>query len=268
MSKREELENLRQQVNLIIHNRDNYPRNELNVLVSNHNYLMDIFYLPASLPEEIISLISARLIYKNEEARKRMIERYLHAMPIEAHGGSKYTNMCLSYAEYFLKHGKSISIFPEGAYVYDNNIFKGHTGASRILFNARNENKQVNLVPVSILAPKTGDLDDYNRIGETIEISILPPIDYEEAYYNFRHTMSEEEKNTFLHEPVDKAMRSIAANIGIPYIDKYIELRPKGNVIFSDGTTVETSLAQNEEFTTRYDEELRARALKISRSIK
>lgn len=154
MSKREELEKLKAEINLIIHNLDNYPKNETNVLVSNHNCLMDIFYIPASLPKEIISLVSARLIYKNEEDRKIMIERYLHAMPIEAHGGSKYTSLCLDYAQSFLERGKSISIFPEGAYVYDNNIFKGHTGASRIIYGARNAGKQVNLVPVSILAPQ------------------------------------------------------------------------------------------------------------------
>lgn len=59
MNKLEELKKLRNQVNLIIKNVDNYPKGEINVLVSNHNCLMDIFYLPMSLPEEIISFISA-----------------------------------------------------------------------------------------------------------------------------------------------------------------------------------------------------------------
>lgn len=53
MSKLDELKKLRNQVNLVIKNLDNYPKDEINVLVSNHNCLMDIFYLPMSLPEEI-----------------------------------------------------------------------------------------------------------------------------------------------------------------------------------------------------------------------
>lgn len=268
MNKKEELQKLRSQVNLIIHQKENYPKGEVNVLVSNHNCLMDIFYLPASIPEEVISLISARLIYKNEVERKETIERYLYAMPIEAHGGSAYTKICLDYATKFLIMGKSISIFPEGAYVYDQNIFKGHTGASRIIFNAREKGQPVNLVPVSILAPKTGDLDDYNRRGETIEVSILPPINYEEAYYNYCHSNNETEKNLFLHEPVDTAMKTIAANLNLPYLDEYIALRPKGNVIYADGTTIETSEAQREEYQNRYNEELKDRTLKLCRILK
>lgn len=95
MNKLEEQRELRKQVNLIIKNLNNYPKDEINVLVSNHNCLMDIFYLPMSLPEEIVSLVSARLVYKNENDRKDIVNKYLHAMPIEAHGGSIYANMCL-----------------------------------------------------------------------------------------------------------------------------------------------------------------------------
>lgn len=87
MNKLEELKKLREHVNLVVKNLDNYPKDEINVLVSNHNCLMDIFYLPMALPEEIISLISARLVYKNENNRKEIVNRYLNAMPIEAHGG-------------------------------------------------------------------------------------------------------------------------------------------------------------------------------------
>ena len=57
MNKLEELKKLREHVNLVVKNLDNYPKDEINVLVSNHNCLMDIFYLPMALPEEIISLM-------------------------------------------------------------------------------------------------------------------------------------------------------------------------------------------------------------------
>ncbi len=88
MNKLEELKKLREQVNLSVINLDNYPKNQINVLVSNHNCLMDIFYLPMALPEEIVSLISARLVYKKENNRKGIVDKYLNAMPIEAHGGA------------------------------------------------------------------------------------------------------------------------------------------------------------------------------------
>ena len=98
MNKLEMLKQFKEQITFSVRNIENYPKNEANVLISNHNCLMDIFYLPMALPEEIISLVSARLVYKNELDRKKMMERYLYAMPIEAHGGSQYANMCLGHA--------------------------------------------------------------------------------------------------------------------------------------------------------------------------
>lgn len=268
MNKLEELKKLMEQVNLVVKNSDNYIQDEVNVLVSNHNCLMDIFYLPMILPEEIVSLISARLVYKNEDDRKSIIDKYLYAMPIEAHGGSVYANMCLKQATKFLINGKSVAIFPEGAYVYERKIFRGRTGASRLVYNARNNGQQVNLVPVSIYVSRNDDLDNYNKIGDNVEITILPPIDYEEAYYNYRYTQNKEEMNMFLHQPIDTAMQCIADNLGIPYENNYIELKAKGNVMFSDGSVVDVATALNDEYVSRYNKELNGRVLKLLKSMR
>lgn len=268
MNKLDELKKLRNQVNLVIKNLDNYPKGEVNVLVSNHNCLMDIFYLPMSLPEEIVSLISARLVYKNENNRKEIINKYLHAMPIEAHGGSIYANMCLEQAIKFLENGKSVSIFPEGAYVYDKKIFRGRTGASRIVYNARKNGRQVNLVPVSIYVSRNDDLDNYDKIGDNVEINILPSINYEDAYYNYKHSQTKEEMNTFLHHPIDVAMQCIAKSLEIPYDGDYIELRPKGNVMFANGDVIDVNTAQNNEFIGKYSDELNRRTLKLLKKMR
>jgi len=268
MNKLEELKKLRNQVNLIVKNIDNYPRNEINVLVSNHNCLMDIFYLPMSLPEEIVSLVSARLVYKNENNRKAIINKYLYAMPIEAHGGSKYANICLEQATKFLENGKSVNIFPEGAYVDDKKVFRGRTGASRIIYNARANGIHVNLVPVSIDVSRSEDLDNYSKVGDDVEINILPLIDYEDAYYNYKHSQTKEEMNMFLHQPIDVAMQCIANSLGISYDKNYIELRAKGNVMFADGSVIDVNTAQNNEFITRYKKELNDRTLRLLKSIR
>lgn len=268
MNKLDELKKLRSQVNLIVKNLDNYPKEEINVLVSNHNCLMDIFYLPMSLPEEIVSLISARLVYKNENDRKEIVNKYLYAMPIEAHGGSIYANMCLEQAIQILEKGKSVNIFPEGAYVYDKKIFRGRTGASRLVYNSRDNGQRVNLVPVSIYVSRNNDLDSYNKIGDNMEVNILPSINYEDAYYNYKHSQTKEERNTFLHQPIDIAMQSIANSLGLPYDENYIELRTKGNVMFADGNVVDVNTAQNNEFIHRYNEELKTRTLRLLKNMK
>ena len=51
-------------------------------------------------------------------------------------------------------------------------------------------------------------------------------------------------------------MRRIASSIGKKYIDKYIELFPKNNVIYQDGETIKTEHAQNVEYVCRYKREL------------
>lgn len=199
---------------------------------------------------------------------KRLVNRYLHAMPIEAHGGNKYANICLIQTIKFLQHGKGVNIFPEGAYVPDKKIFRGHTGASRLVFEAKKLGSKINLVPISIKVSKDGDLDDYNKKGDNVEVTVLPAIDYEEIYYNYRYAITKEEKNELLHQPIDMAMKCIANNLGMPYVNNYIELRRKGNVMFEDGSVVDVNTAQEEEYINRYNHELNDRTLRLLKNMK
>ena len=81
------------------------------IIISNHNCLMDIFYLPLVLNNEIVSLISPRLIYKKIENRQETVNKYLYAMPIEAHGGKTYSNICINKATELLNNNISLNIF-------------------------------------------------------------------------------------------------------------------------------------------------------------
>lgn len=86
--------------------------------------------------DKIISLISSRLIYKRDIKRQEVVNKYLYSMPIEAHGGKEYAN--LESAASLLSNGYNLNIFPEGAYIDDKeHVYKGRTGASRILFRAK-----------------------------------------------------------------------------------------------------------------------------------
>lgn len=258
MTKLEELKKIREKIDLEVKGIDNYDLKTPTIFIANHNCLLDIFYLPMSIPIEIVSLISSRLIYKKENSRQEMVNKYLNSFPIEAHGGMKYANMCLEYAGELLKEGMSLSIFPEGAYIQDCVIHKGRTGATRILYNARSNDLKINLVPVSISIDKNGiDLDDYSHFDKSVIVTILKPIDYEEEYYKYINTDDMVEKNQCLHIPIDKGMKQIASNLGIEYKDEYIKLRPKGNVIFADGTTVQTDQAIEESYISQYEEELK-----------
>lgn len=257
-SKLEELKKLREQLNITVNGLDNYSKDDVSLFVSNHNCLMDIFYLPMSIPDSMASLISARLMYKNEPERKELVNKYLYAMPIEAHGGSSYSNICLKHAEKLLLSGINLSIFPEGAYVLDESIvYRGRTGVARILFNAKKNGMNVKLVPVSInIKNKIKDMDSFKTKDDIVEINILDSINYDEDYRMFFETDDVQIKNNALHNVVDNALGEISKFLGKVYSRDYIELFPKGNVIFEDGTLVPTIDAKKDIYIEKYDRDL------------
>jgi|GEM_PF-378765 phospholipid/glycerol acyltransferase len=257
-SKLAELRELREKLNISASGLENIKENEVAILVSNHSCLMDIFYVPCVIDKDIISLISSRLMYKNDTLRKNVVNKYLNGFPIEAHGGKVYSQMCLDYSAKLLKDGHILSIFPEGAYIEDDgNIYKGRTGAARILFSSISDEFKPSIIPVSIkIDGEIEELDNYFPTDNDVKINILEPIDYDEEYYNYSNTDNENEKNMCLHHVTETAMRRIASSIGKKYIDKYIELFPKNNVIYQDGETIKTEHAQNVEYVYRYKREL------------
>ncbi len=267
MNKLAELKKLRDTLNVEINGLENLDRNSSNLFIANHNCLKDIFYLPMVLPMESVSLISARLLYKRDEKRQAMVNKYLYAMPIEAHGGPHYSQMCLDHAQNLLQNNISLSIFPEGAYVEENVIYRGRTGASRIVYFSRNNGTHVNLVPVAIDI-NIDNLDDYDLIPEDmVQITILEPIDYEQAYYNYQYSLTNEDKNVNLHKPIDEAMAKIAKILGREYVNDYIKLRPKNNVIFPNGETILTEQAQRKDLMLCYDNALAEREKMLVRTL-
>lgn len=261
-SKLEALKKLRENINLRVNGIDNIPTDEPVLVVANHNCLMDIFYLPASLNVDIVSVISPRLIYKKNEDRQEKITTYLNAMPIEAHGGKKYADMCLEQASKLLCEGLNIGIFPEGAYIDDlATVYRGRTGASRILYSCKDKNVTPYLIPVAIdIKSENLDLDNYYPNDDEVTVSILKPINYEDDYYNYINNDSLSLKNQFLHLPIDRSLKSIASTLNRQYSESYIELYKKNNVIFCDGKVVPTEDAQSEYYYEKYTNELEDRA--------
>lgn len=269
MSKLEELKKLKEQLQLEIVGKNNIPSDAPSVIISNHNRLMDIFYLPFAFDEDIISLVSARLVYKQDQDRLSYINKYLNAFPIEAHGGKTYSNMCLENASSFLNKNISVSIWPEGAYIDDtSHVFKGRTGGARVLFNALNNGSYAYFLPVSIDIQSNDELDNYvPNTNDRCRITINEPILPDEYFYKFSKAFSKDERNKILHDITTKGMKSIAKSLDREYVDEYIELYPKGNVIFSDGTVIKTELAQNRACINVYANDLKDLSKKLVMSI-
>ncbi len=269
MSKLEELRKLKEQLQIEIRGKSNIPNDAPSVIISNHNRLMDILYLPLAFDKDIVSLVSSRLVYKKDQDRLSYINKYLNAFPIEAHGGKAYSDICLENASSLLNKNISLSIWPEGAYIDDRvHVYRGRTGASRILFNALNNGSYAYLLPVSIDIQSNDELDNYvPNINDRVRITINDPILPDEYFYRFSKSYSKEVRNNILHEITKKGMKTIADSLQREYVDEYIELFPKGNVIFSDGTTVNTNIAQNKSYIDIYNKDIKELSKKLVNSI-
>ena len=269
MNKLEELKKLRDSLKIEVRGIENYPADEPNVLISNHNCLMDIFYVPMIIPDNIVSLISPRLLYKKNKDRQLFVNKYLNSMPIEAHGGRIYSSICLSSAVKVLCNNVSLNIFPEGAYVEDNVIYRGRTGASRILFNAREKGTVANLVPVAIdIDSRNVDMDSYEPFDEKVIINILKPVKYDDSFYEYINSNDRDYRNECLHKPIDEGMKRIASSLRRKYVNEYITLNPKNNVMFDDGTVVPSVDAQSIYSVCKYLEDIEKRRVKILKNIK
>lgn len=135
--------------------------------------------------------------------------------------------------------GRSLLIFPEGAYTGDAQVTKGRTGASRILFEASIGGVKPNLLPVGIhYEPWPTDLDAYIPQDEQIDITLCDPIDYTKAYQKYTTSTDHESRRRALRVPIDMAMQAIAEATNLPYIDKPIELWPRKTMILESGEEV------------------------------
>ena len=268
--KQKMLNELKAKLQISIKGLENYE-GEPALFISNHNCLKDIFYLPLAIPKDCISLISPRLIFKKDIERQATVSKYLYAMPVEAHGGPLYANMCLESASTLLSQGFNLNIFPEGAYIDDqNHVYKGRTGASRILFASRKLNPSVTLIPVSIaISQSNSDLDNFVFSStDIVQIEILPPINYEECYYNYLQSGTKEEKNALLHQVIKEGMQQIALSLNREYVDEYIKLNPKGNVMFADGQKIPLDQSCQSSYLTKYQQDLTNRTQKLQRILK
>ena len=252
MNKLNDLKSLNKS-NIKIHGLSNYPNSTTNLIVTNHTCLMDIFYIPMILDYEIVSAISARVMYKKDTNRQDIINSLLNPIPIEAHGIRYYKELCITNASNVLSNGISLSIFPEGIYIADKSvIYRGRTGSVRILFNALKDNSNINLVPISIkYNNKIDNIDSYNFDYNDIDIYVLEPIEYRKYYELYMNTRDYNIKNSCLHAVTDLSMKSIANSLNQVYCNNYFEIDKK-NMILPNGNTISDLECNNIYYKNMY----------------
>lgn len=66
-------------------------------------------------------------------------------------------------------------------------------------------------------------------------------------------------KNIFLHLVIDDGMQKIVNALDKSFCNKYIELYPKNNVIFENGSTIDKKVAQDEYYINLYENQIKKR---------
>lgn len=198
-----------------IHGAQHIPDDGPVILVSNHQAVMDSFYLPLMVRRQI--QFPAKQEYFTAPGLKGRLQKFFFSsvgqIPVDR--GSADAGAALQRAaEEVLGRGDVFGIYPEGTRSPDGRIYRGRTGMARIAMATG--------VPV-VLTAMIGTRNA-NPIGTSIprpakvEIRISEPIDpHQWARDNGYDPDSREVMRPF----TDFIMREISQLSGYPYVDAY-----------------------------------------------
>lgn len=191
--------------------RENLPANGAAILASNHQAVMDSFFLPMSSPRRITFL--AKSEYFTGPGLKGRLQRWFFSaagqVPIDRTGADAAQD-ALNAGLTVLNAGKFLGIYPEGTRSPDGRLYKGKTGMARMALQSG-----VPVIPVAMIGT-----DKLNPIGSRfprpakIVIKIGEPIDF--SRFNGMGG------NRFVERAVtDEVMYKLMELSGQEYVDIY-----------------------------------------------
>lgn len=248
---RSQLEQLREQFDMLVNGIDNYPDNgHPSLIVANHQGIIDVFSIPAAFvdKDDVHPVISSRSVWgistPDKRSKRAAIERYLEALPIECtiEGGNYRRDIGIRAARLALQNLESVLIMPEGGYERDGMVHKGFTGAARIILGAATDDVTPNLVPVAVNNVDIANIDRDNfdpRRAGCIDITVGQPIDYAKQLSDYRQFEGDHSRRLEIMRGLTKvAMLGIAGLLGAKYDDSYIKLKNKKTHILEDGSEI------------------------------
>ncbi|MFD4182031.1 lysophospholipid acyltransferase family protein [Rhodococcus sp. NPDC058514] len=190
---------------------EHIPTNGPAILASNHQAVMDSFYLPLRSPRRITFL--AKSEYFTGTGLKGRFQRWFFSavgqVPIDRTGADAAQD-ALNAGMRVLGDGKLLGIYPEGTRSPDGRLFKGKTGMARMALQSG-----VPVIPVAMIGT-----DKLNPIGSRfprptkIVIKVGEPIDF--SRFNGMGG------NRFVERAVtDEVMYKLMELSGQEYVDIY-----------------------------------------------
>jgi 1-acyl-sn-glycerol-3-phosphate acyltransferase len=190
---------------------EHIPANGSAILASNHQAVMDSFFLPLKSPRRITFL--AKSEYFTGTGLKGRFQRWFFSavgqVPIDRTGADAAQD-ALNAGMKVLGDGKLLGIYPEGTRSPDGRLYKGKTGMARMALQSG-----VPVIPVAMIGT-----DKLNPIGSRlprfakIVIKVGEPIDF--SRFNGMGG------NRFVERAVtDEVMYKLMALSGQEYVDIY-----------------------------------------------
>ncbi|SNT22612.1 lysophospholipid acyltransferase family protein [Rhodococcoides kyotonense] len=190
---------------------ENVPARGPMILASNHQAVLDSFYLPLKVPRRITFL--AKSEYFTGPGLKGAFQKWFFSavgqVPIDRTGADAAQD-ALNAGARVIGKGKLLGIYPEGTRSPDGRLYKGKTGMARLALQTG-----VQVVPVAMIGT-----DKMNPIGSRmwrpakITIKIGKPIDFS----RFEGMAG----NRFVERAVtDEVMYELMLLSGQEYVDVY-----------------------------------------------
>lgn len=194
---------------------ENVPASGPVILVSNHQAVMDSFYLPLMLSRQI--QFPAKKEYFTAPGVKGRIQKFFFSsvgqIPVDRTSSSAGGDLQRA-AEEVLSRGDVFGIYPEGTRSPDGRIYKGRTGMARIAMATGAPVVLVAMLGTRDANPIGTSIPRPAKVGIRLSEQIDPHAWAQERGYD---PQSREVARPF----TDYCMRALAQLSGNPYVDLY-----------------------------------------------
>ena len=189
----------------------NVPGEGAAILASNHQAVIDSFFLPLMLDREMV-FIGKQEYFTGRGLKGRMVSGFMRGVgtiPVDRSGG-KASEAALNTGLRRLRDGGLFGIYPEGTRSPDGRLYRGKTGVARLALESGAPVIPVAMVGTAAAQPIGRKIPKIMRIGMVIG----EPLD-------FSRYAGMENDRFILRSVTDEIMYAIMSLSGQEYVDVY-----------------------------------------------
>ena len=241
-----------------------YNSNKVTIFITNHTCIREDLFIAKALNNKIVFTASSNSVYK-KAYKEKIMNNSLYLLPLELYGNKRYFDIYLDKLLDLLKEKINILFFPEGVYTRDGNINRGHTGVSRLIIKALENNIDINVVPIYIKIEDNKDKASLNLNNDNVEITFLEKLDLKNILKEYNDSNN---KNEILHKIVDISMKKIADYGNVIYKNEYKDYVSKKRLFILNGMYVNKNILLSDKYYKKYCNDLEKRKKYIIKNYK